>query len=156
MTTTTHRIRTRLRASLALALLGGSLLAASCAAFMDAPVEDPLSELVGTWSLAALGGEPVNEAGDPDLQLTISPDGDVSGFSGVNRFTSRLDLDSLYAGRMEFAPIASTRMAGPPEAMELESRFLRALQLGGYFNLLDGGLYLMRDDISSVRLVRAQ
>jgi heat shock protein HslJ len=48
-----------------------------------------------------------------------------SGRVGVNRFTGgyNVAVDSI-----EFGPAAATRMAGPPELMDLGDRYLAALQ----------------------------
>ena len=59
--------------------------------------------------------------------LAVDSDGRVSGFSGVNRYTSALSPDDLDQGLFSLGPVATTRMAGPPEAMNLESRFLETL-----------------------------
>ncbi len=84
------------------------------------------------WSLATMitgddsmtiapGEEP------PTLRFTSEGEGmSVSGFSGVNRYSGTCTVaeDRL----MTFSPLAATRMAGPPGAMDLEVRFLAHLQ----------------------------
>ena len=65
-------------------------------------------------------------------------DGQVSGFAGVNRLAGRLAGE----GELLFGPLATTRMAGPPPAMELETRYLAALQQATGWRIEDGRLLL--------------
>jgi heat shock protein HslJ len=44
----------------------------------------------------------------------------VAGCVGVNRFTGSFTVDGDV---LQVGPVASTRMAGPPEMMTLENRF---------------------------------
>jgi heat shock protein HslJ len=87
-----------------------------------------VSAIQGAWTLVALGSQRVGEirAAHPgiDLSLTIAPDGGASGFSGVNRFSTKLDLAST---ELLFSPVRSTKMAGPADLMSLESTFHDAL-----------------------------
>jgi heat shock protein HslJ len=56
--------------------------------------------------------------------LVLDPDGTVSGSTGVNRFRGTYELaESL----LEIGPLVTTRMAGSPEAMEVERHFLSVL-----------------------------
>lgn len=89
---------------------------------------DP-APLAGTyWRLMELPGE----AGftiDPDLQTHLVLDGEegrVSGSSGCNRLIGTF---TLHGDALSFGPLAGTRMACPPPAMELERRFHGALAL---------------------------
>lgn len=87
---------------------------------------DP-APLAGThWRLTELPGEE-GFAVDPELRAHLVLDGEegrVSGSSGCNRIvgTFTLDGDTLSIG-----PLAGTRMACPPPAMELERRVHAAL-----------------------------
>ena len=51
-------------------------------------------------------------------------DGHLSGYSGCNRYVGGYTLDG---DRLTVGPIATTRMACAPEAMEAENTFLAAL-----------------------------
>ena len=79
------------------------------------------------WSLIALDGTPVKvttERARPSLVF----DGNakrVSGMAGVNRFGGAYTLEGQ---TLKFGALLATKMAGPPELNELESRYLRALQ----------------------------
>jgi len=86
----------------------------------DAAVGDGL---VGAWILVTVDGEPVPEVGKQPM-MEISEDGTVSGVGGVNRFNTQVEVVD---GRLSFGPTAATKMAGPPEAMDLESVFFTRL-----------------------------
>jgi heat shock protein HslJ len=76
----------------------------------------------GSWRLVEIEGEPV----DPDAPNEIRFDaGRVSGVVGVNRFNGSYTVSGT---TIDLGPATTTRMAGPPEWMDLESRFHRALQ----------------------------
>lgn len=78
------------------------------------------------WSLIALEGTPVNvstEAARPSLVFDGSAKR-VSGMAGVNRFGGTYTLEGQ---TLKFGALVATKMAGPPELNELETRYLRAL-----------------------------
>ena len=78
--------------------------------------------LTGDWLLVSIGGTEI--AADLEAPtLTVNADGQVGGFSGVNRFMGRLGGQD---GRL-FTPLAGTMMAGPPPAMALERSVTAAL-----------------------------
>ncbi len=80
------------------------------------------ANMQGAWLLSRFGERPIAE-GVEQPSLTIAPDGVVGGFTGVNRLHGRLTTD----GEQLFGPLATTRMAGPPAAMTVESAFVAAL-----------------------------
>jgi heat shock protein HslJ len=76
----------------------------------------------GTWLLVEIAGERVDSGTPHEVRFE---NGRVSGQVGVNRFTgSYTDAGDT----IDFGPAATTRMAGPPDLMDLEDRFLSALQ----------------------------
>ncbi len=82
-----------------------------------------IQKLEGTeWLLIDLCDRPMG--GDHTVTLAISEEGRVSGNASVNRYSGPIKLED---GVMEIGPFMSTRMAGPPEAMETENEFLEAL-----------------------------
>jgi heat shock protein HslJ len=95
------------------------------------PREDRIS-LTGSWRLVRLDDAPL-PAGLEAPTLIVTGDGAVSGSTGVNRMSGRV----TGAGPL-FGPLATTRRAGPPAAMQLEARYLAAL---GEVDRLEG-----RDD----------
>lgn len=105
-----------------------------------------LDSLLGTWTLVSIEGENIDKILREELQhpdLAIKEDGRVSGFSGVNSFNGQLDLDAVKRGGFSSGPFASTRMAGPPEAMDLEQRVLSMLGQAYHFTVKGDELDLL-------------
>lgn len=120
-------MRTLLIAALALA----TLIVVGCQSSNPSASSAPsIQSLVGTWELTEIMGEGVR-ASLPDgtrlPSLDITADGRISGFAGINRINTSIDLDALRSGDLQVAPTAMTMMAGPPQLMELERRFVDAL-----------------------------
>ena len=105
----------------------GALLAACAGAShpsgTDLPDLPDLPELIGEWTVERIAGAPVVER-SPAL-LTFGEQGRFSGHAGVNQLVGGWSLE---AGGLEFSDLATTRMAGPPDLMEQESRLLGALE----------------------------
>ena len=78
--------------------------------------------IVGTsWVVQELGGATTS---DPKPELAFGDDGRLTGTTGVNRVMGRYEVAE---GLLTVADAATTRMAGPPEAMEQEQRLLALL-----------------------------
>lgn len=109
--------------------------------------------LLGEWTLDSLNAQPIADRlnaegmrGAPNM--TIADTGQVSGFAGVNRYFSQLDLSKLARGDFSLGPAGSTMMAGSPDAMSLENDFLGALNSVTKLDvsaLSDGVLRLLGD-----------
>jgi heat shock protein HslJ len=87
-----------------------------------------------TWVVASIAGVPT---ADPKPRLSLSEDGLLTGTTGVNRIVG------TYVAENELIKVEGTgmtRKAGPPEAMEQERRFLRALEGWQAFHLGGGRL----------------
>ncbi|MCV7067446.1 META domain-containing protein [Mycolicibacterium farcinogenes] len=98
----------------------------------DKKVVDPDRPLTGTtWQVTSLvSAQAVStsvalEQSKPTL--TIGDDGAVSGSTGCNRFTGHATVSGSPAV-IEFGPLATTRMACPPEVGEVEQAVLRVLK----------------------------
>jgi heat shock protein HslJ len=86
--------------------------------------QQPIASLAGqTWTCVTLNGAAITATRPPTI--TFDGAGRVNGFSGVNRFGG--SVESAEAGELHFGQMMSTKMAGPPEQMALESSFLDAL-----------------------------
>lgn len=84
----------------------------------------PIASLAGqSWTCVTLDGAAITATRPPTI--TFDGAGRVNGFSGVNRFGG--SVESAEAGELHFGQMMSTKMAGPPEQMALESSFLDAL-----------------------------
>jgi heat shock protein HslJ len=89
-----------------------------------------LIDLGGQGALGgALGGAEDNLAARPQLQFDAR-EKRVSGSTGINRLSGPYEQSggqSERAAAVKFGPMATTKMAGPPELMKQESEFLKAL-----------------------------
>lgn len=97
--------------------------------------------LAGTaWVLESVVGTPAPASRRVSTTLAFA-DGMVFGQAGVNRFNARADAGE---GWIRIAPVATTRMAGPPELMKDEREFLDRLQRCGAWRV-DGDRLHLRD-----------
>jgi heat shock protein HslJ len=78
--------------------------------------------------------------------------GQVTGFSGVNQFRGSYTVDGSI---ISFGPVISTRMAGPPELMKLESEILKFVSTDVGFEMTDGSLALSLGESEIARFVPA-
>ena len=99
----------------------------------------------GVWNLVELNGQAVVGGGEVP---TIQFDGGthrVSGHSGVNRFGGVYEK----AGeKLKFGPLMGTKMAGLPEAMQGERKFLAMLAAVTRWSVVDGELILSGTELS--------
>ncbi|MEM8680458.1 MAG: META domain-containing protein [Planctomycetota bacterium] len=88
-----------------------------------------------------------------EATLDFSDEGQVSGSSGVNRYTGQAKIEGT---QIRFGPLASSRMAGPPELMREEQRFLEALSKVTHYRMLSNQRLALRNehDIAVVTLAR--
>lgn len=115
-----------------------------------------IQSLIGTWTLDSIGDKSFASLVPQDVAakkptLDISADGKVSGFAGVNRLMSSINLDALSKGDFSLSPAATTMMAGPEYAMKLEREYLDALAKvrdfkvdGSKLTLTDGANQIMQ------------
>lgn len=90
---------------------------------------------------------------DGASQTLIFEDGRIAGFGGVNRYAGEY---TLAGEELVFGPLAVTRMAGPPEAMESERRYLDALGRVARVAFEDEALVLGdRDGIELLRFAQS-
>ena len=75
----------------------------------------------------------------PLPQLSFGDDGGLSGTTGVNRLMGRYEVGEA---AVTFGPLATTRMAGPPELMAQEQAVTRALSGEVAYALVGEGLTL--------------
>ena len=108
------------------------------------------AEMAGSWTLVAIDGMPFADVGKAPT-LEILEDGSVSGVGGVNRFRTQLEITG--AG-LSFGPAAATKMAGPPEAMELESAYMKRLSAVTSFAIEDGTLRMWAGDNEALTFKR--
>jgi heat shock protein HslJ len=106
--------------------------------------------LAGSWTLVEIDGAPVTKAGKTPT-MDVLEDGTVSGIGGVNRYSTRLEVTE---GRIDFGPTASTKMAGPPEAMALENAFFTRLGSVSNYQIESESLRLWAGDNEALTFER--
>ena len=103
------------------------------------------------WALVELEGEPVEVGADetrPSLVLDLE-ESSVAGSGGVNRLMGAF---ALAEDELRFGPLATTRMAGPEDAMRREHAFLSVLECVTSYGLDERTLTLLADDEAVARL----
>lgn len=131
--------------------LGCAVLLTGCASRGPTAPDDSLppptaAQLSGTWIAGELPGIDLAKAFEFSADrpaLVIAPDGMLTGYTGVNRLTGKLDRAKLERGEFTAGPIASTRRAGPEAQMQTEAAFLRALADAKRVGVRDGALLLL-------------
>lgn len=76
--------------------------------------------------------------------ITFNKDNTVNGFSGVNRFFGEFRTAS---DMISFGKMGSTRMAGHPEAMKFEDKFIGILSKTNRFYEIGRNLTLFNGDM---------
>ncbi len=111
-----------------------SQLATRIFALEGAALVEVGTDITGIASPATLEGEWIlrrfsaDEDAPAQPEITMAIEGDrISGASGCNTFTGAV-AGGETATSLSVGPLASTRRACPAEAMELEARYLSALQ----------------------------
>jgi len=109
---------------------------------------DAVHDLLGDWRVAMVHVPERQVVSSVDGTLTVTfgldgPTARISGHGGVNRFHGPVDVGT---GILRIGPLASTRMAGPPETMAQEAHLLRALEATVGWRLGRGGIDLVRAD----------
>lgn len=112
----------------------------------------------GQWTLVAIEESTLGPGDDQNTAptLTIAEDGTIHGFTGVNRFTGRVDPAALARGQWALGPLATTRMAGPAQQMQLESRYTAMLAGANRITTANGDLLLRQDDQPLLRFKAEQ
>ena len=111
----------------ALALVGAIMWGLTgCAEMTSAPGPEQGAELGKTyWRLVAVDGEAVPPGTGRQPHIEFDPEKKrVTGYSGVNIFSGGY---SATDSRLRMSQMASTRRAGPPDLMKLETTYLKAL-----------------------------
>ena len=82
------------------------------------------------WEVIEIGGEPLELERLPSMEFT--DEGRVAGSTGVNRLMGSFELEGT---NLKLSQLATTMMAGLPEAMKAEARLVQALGGGGEVEL---------------------
>lgn len=146
-----------LRAARLSALLAVLLLAVSACTSTDGegdgpPPVDWSAMTSQRWRLIELGGAPIALASNVALEFEGLDR--VSGHSGINQYMGT--FQHIAPNALHFGSLASTRMAGPPEAMELEQAYLKALAAVDAARLTEGRLELLHQGEVAMRFEAAE
>lgn len=99
----------------------------------------PLALLSGSgWRIEDIAGQGVIDASD--VTLTVSPEGQVSGQAGCNRYTGGVELTGE---GLTFGPLASTRMMCPEALMVQEARYFELLSTVDRFDIDETGALVL-------------
>jgi heat shock protein HslJ len=136
--------------------LGGCAMSDSGSTSVRAP--SGVDALEGDWTLVMIESDEVGDPASKQMRrapnITIADDGAAGGFAGVNRFSTRLTVGA--DGKASFGPAAVTKMAGPPEAMSFEDRYLRLLDSITGVRVGAERLVFLDGDREILRFVRAE
>lgn len=109
-------------------------LTAGCAAKRETAGSFLTGVPVGSWRLIGFGD--ATEPGEVEVTLRAEADGKIAGTSGCNRYSGAWMPGD---GGAKVGPLAATKMACPPPRMEIEARYLEALEsVRGWRRHVDG------------------
>ena len=109
--------------------------------------------LLGSWTLVTLDGT-MPETDRGALTLEVMPDGTVAGFSGVNRYRTKMTT-GLPPGHVKFKQAASTMMAGPEDVMATEQIFMQRLGAVSTFTITGDTLRMYAGDNEALTFTRS-
>ena len=126
----------------AVAMLVGGCASSSAPTTSSASTSPPAFPLAGpSWQLVELNGKPVPAAEGlprPTLQLDATSRR-ASGTGGVNQYTTNYELNGL---ALRFGNVASTKRAGPSQAMATEGAYFKTLATVSSWNIAANQLEL--------------
>jgi putative lipoprotein len=131
--------------------LNPTVIFGSFFAFLGMAQAEPVKEfkVIGgkEWTLTTLkqDGKPVALAAKKPITLKLDKGGKASGKSAVNRYFGKVELDGKGGCTWQKA-MGATRMAGPPEMMEIERSYFQALPKTTAVDLSEGVLTFSTKD----------
>ena len=129
------------------------LLTVGCAGSLVAGCASNGIPRIGTGDFVAADVNGVPIVGGRTLTLRLGPGGQASGNSGCNSFTTSYTLASRE--RIDFGPVASTRMACAAEIMEQEARFLAIVDAAASYSVYgSGAVSIIAPDGRAIRFRR--
>jgi len=128
---------------LAVLVMWPVLVAAGCAsregASSGANETPPLAKLAGvTWTLVSLNGQPVPQG--MRIPTAMFDGARLAGLGGCNRYSGQIQEQA--PGTIAIGPLASTKMACPPPAMDVEGRYFAILDKVTQYRLAGSRLVL--------------
>ncbi|WP_226703593.1 META domain-containing protein [Microbulbifer elongatus] len=135
-------------------LIGLAIVIAGCMNMGDkdsGPTQNPgsMSAVCGDkWEMRLLriNGQAVPVDQPQEFTFLCNSDGEAMGKSGINTYRGTLQITTNGQILWDTASFASTKMAGPPQIMEQETQYLRALSgTRQAFVKSGGGRLILRD-----------
>ena len=109
-------------------------------------------DLIGhEWRCARIGSRTLTEGSTPTLLMTA--EGKASGFAGVNRWFGTCSIDGP---TLKFGMLGMTRMAGPPDRMQLEQTYADALATVTRWSVSSGRLQLSDSNAMVLEFTKAE
>jgi heat shock protein HslJ len=109
-------------------------------------------DLIGhEWRCARIGSRTLTEGRTPTLLMTA--EGKASGFAGVNRWFGTCSIDGP---ALKFGMLGMTRMAGPPDRMQLEQTYADALAAVTRWSVSSGRLQLSDSNAVVLEFTKAE
>jgi heat shock protein HslJ len=108
------------------------------------------AQLEGTWHLTHLASETIDASQAMQRPFLRFDNGRVAGKGAVNNLSGSYTLKK--PNQLRFGPLVSTMMAGHPDAMDLEQRFVTAIEEVRTAGVLDQYLTLRDQDGKGVSL----
>lgn len=102
------------------------------------------AQLEGTWHLTHLASETIDASQAMQRPFLRFEHGRVAGKGAVNSLSGSYTLKK--PNQLRFGPLVSTMMAGQPDAMDLEQRFVNAIEEVRTAGVLDQYLTLRDED----------
>ncbi len=140
-----------MRMLLSVLLLGVATLAlAACSGPKPNRADRPeLSSIAGrSWTAIQLNGKDIPTE-PAKITIEFMEDSRIGGFAGVNRYFG--GYSSPRPGSVSFSGVGSTKMAGPPDAMQRETEFFNALSAADGYRVRGAILDLLAGDRVLVR-----
>lgn len=103
------------------------------------------------WRCTRIGSRTLPEDRTPTLLMTA--EGKASGFAGVNRWFGTYSVDG---STLKFGMMGMTRMAGPPERMQLEQTYADALAAVTRWSVSSGRLQMSDSHALVLEFVNAE
>ena len=103
------------------------------------------------WRCTRIGSRTLTEDRTPTLLMT--DEGEASGFAGVNRWFGTYSVDG---STLKFGMMGMTRMAGPPDRMQLEQTYADALAAVTRWSVSSGRLQLSEDNALVLEFTKAE
>ena len=137
--------------SLSRAPVPTAVIALGVALLAGCTTANPPALIGNEWRCTRIGSRTLTDDRTPTLLMTA--EGKASGFAGVNRWFGTYSVDG---STLKFGMLGMTRMAGPPERMQLEQTYADALAAVTRWSVSSGRLQLSEDNALVLEFTKAE